>query len=154
MREENELIELRVAVSDYSINKNLYSSVSYFSIAVILGIAGYFLTDIFAASPNISLFELIQYALYVLSGLFGTVGIVFGIRAMASSSKTEYERLSELYKRKQAEKETMQNEMLEIRNNIDAIELKIKNLKDKLAGVKNDIQNNTQKLITPFFISQ
>lgn len=151
MREENELIELKVAVADYSINKNLYSSVSYFSIAVILGVAGFFITDIFAESPNISSFEIIQYILFAFAALFAIIGGVFGIRMMGSSSKAEYERLSGLYTKKHLQKEERQAVMMQLRNIIDKSESKLKTLKDTYNDITSEQQVNYEKTKVPFY---
>jgi hypothetical protein len=151
MREENELIELKVAIADYSINKNLYSSVSYFSIAVILGVVGFFLTDIFAGSPNISSFEIIQYVLFAFAALFAIVGGVFGIRMMGSSSKAEYERLSGHYTKKMSQKEERQTEMMQLRNIIDNAEIKINNLKERHNELTNKLKDNHEKIKVPFY---
>lgn len=151
MREENELIGLKVALADYSINKNLYSAVSYFSIAIILCVCGYFIIDLFSDSPNISSFEMIQSILYGVAAIFGIIGGVYTIRSLASSSKTEYEKLKTQYNDKLAIKEERQNSILELRNTIENRELNIKQLKDKQKSLSERLQMNAEKIRTPFY---
>ncbi len=151
MRDENELIGLKVSLDDYSINKNLYSSVSYFSIAIILGVAGYFITEAFSDSPNISSFQIIQYILYGLAALSGIVGGIFGIKSLASNSKAEYEKLKKLYEEKFESKEQKQEAILKLRADAETIEKKIRQLKEKEDKLNERLRKNEEKIKLPFY---
>ncbi len=150
MRDENEMIELRVTIADYSINKTLYTTISNFSLGIILAVVGFFIPDIFADSPQISSIEMIQTVLYCVAGLFGIAGIVFLIRMFFSNSKVEYEKLNSLYTSKTKQKEEKEQEMMEKRTVLDALELKVKNLGDRLEELEKQKKLNLARLEEPF----
>jgi DNA polymerase III delta prime subunit len=77
IEKENDLINLRKKLENYSYNKYVFSLVVNFTAAVMSFIVGYFFPELFSTPKNHSSIIIIQYILYFISCVFLFMGVNF-----------------------------------------------------------------------------